>query len=290
MSSPDGRYMSSSQSSILSGKPTPPSAVPTATPPPTPLNSIAYSTLQQVPFGNGTASRQNGSVHILQQPNLYYPWLINYQNPQSNLQLYPQYNYPFHQPQASQQLTSSHFGNQTEVLRKPRSSFTDAQVVLLEEQFRQSKFIGGSDREKLSKDTGLSEQQIKVWFQNKRIRMEKLKEPKLYSQNNHPFHQRQTCQHQPIRQSVNLEKVPRYRVSITNAQLTKLEERFKKNQYILKRERLDLAKAIGLLESEIRNWFQNKRQKLKKRGIQKEDQEETDVEIDICTFDSFATN
>jgi hypothetical protein len=47
--------------------------------------------------------------------------------------------------------------------KRPRTTFSADQLKKLEDEFNQNPYLVGKDREKLAKDLGLSETQIKVW-------------------------------------------------------------------------------------------------------------------------------
>ena len=52
--------------------------------------------------------------------------------------------------------------------KRLKSRFTDRQVTELERVFRSKPYIMGTDRKTLAAQVGLSELQVKTWFQNKR--------------------------------------------------------------------------------------------------------------------------
>ncbi|XP_061653452.1 homeobox protein engrailed-2b [Phyllopteryx taeniolatus] len=56
----------------------------------------------------------------------------------------------------------------------------------------------------------------------------------------------------------------RPRTAFTVEQLHRLKSEFQTNRYLTERRRLDLARELGLNESQIKIWFQNKRAKMKK--------------------------
>ncbi|XP_002163770.1 NK1 transcription factor-related protein 1 [Hydra vulgaris] len=56
----------------------------------------------------------------------------------------------------------------------------------------------------------------------------------------------------------------RMRTSFTFEQLNELENKFNDSQYLTSHERLNLALNLGLSETKIKVWFQNRRTKLKK--------------------------
>lgn len=58
--------------------------------------------------------------------------------------------------------------------KRVRTIFTPYQLERLEQEFAVQMYLVGIDRLKLAKSLGLSEAQVKVWFQNRRIKFRKL--------------------------------------------------------------------------------------------------------------------
>lgn len=56
----------------------------------------------------------------------------------------------------------------------------------------------------------------------------------------------------------------RPRTAFTNEQLKRLKDEFENNRYLTEERRQNLATELGLNESQIKIWFQNKRAKMKK--------------------------
>lgn len=61
----------------------------------------------------------------------------------------------------------------------------------------------------------------------------------------------------------------RPRTAFTSEQLARLKKEFEENKYLTEKRRQDLARDLGLNESQIKIWFQNKRAKIKKASGQK---------------------
>ncbi|XP_058797311.1 homeobox protein engrailed-2b-like [Phymastichus coffea] len=57
--------------------------------------------------------------------------------------------------------------------KRPRTAFSAEQLAKLRDEFAKNKYLNEERRQKLSKDLGLNEQQIKIWFQNKRAKIKK---------------------------------------------------------------------------------------------------------------------
>uniref|UniRef100_UPI00358F76A4 homeobox protein DLX-5-like n=1 Tax=Myxine glutinosa TaxID=7769 RepID=UPI00358F76A4 len=57
--------------------------------------------------------------------------------------------------------------------RKPRTNFSAMQVALLQRRFQQSRYLSQPERTELASALGLTQAQIKVWFQNRRSKFQK---------------------------------------------------------------------------------------------------------------------
>ncbi|KAG8551719.1 hypothetical protein GDO81_004230 [Engystomops pustulosus] len=56
---------------------------------------------------------------------------------------------------------------------RPRTKFTSEQLQELEKSFKEHRYIGSSEKKRLSKVLKLSETQIKTWFQNRRMKFKR---------------------------------------------------------------------------------------------------------------------
>ncbi|TKR68382.1 hypothetical protein L596_024372 [Steinernema carpocapsae] len=61
-------------------------------------------------------------------------------------------------------------------------------------------------------------------------------------------------------------KVRKPRTIYSSSQLAQLQQRFKKTQYLALPERAELANELGLTQTQVKIWFQNRRSKAKKMG------------------------
>ncbi|XP_028391495.1 ventral anterior homeobox 2b-like [Dendronephthya gigantea] len=62
----------------------------------------------------------------------------------------------------------------TERQKRFRTSFTTCQLGRLEEEFEQDKYAVGMKRMRLARELGLTEKQIKVWYQNRRMKYKRV--------------------------------------------------------------------------------------------------------------------
>ena len=54
-----------------------------------------------------------------------------------------------------------------------RASFTHEQVLQLQKVFQKKKYLGNQERAALAQKINMTEQQIKIWFQNRRYKEKK---------------------------------------------------------------------------------------------------------------------
>ena len=54
-----------------------------------------------------------------------------------------------------------------------RASFTHEQVLQLQKVFQKKKYLGNQERTELAQKLNMTEQQIKIWFQNRRYKEKK---------------------------------------------------------------------------------------------------------------------
>ncbi|XP_015181680.1 PREDICTED: homeobox protein engrailed-1a-like [Polistes dominula] len=57
--------------------------------------------------------------------------------------------------------------------KRPRTAFSNEQLSRLKKEFAENRYLTEIRRQQLSRDLGLNEAQIKIWFQNKRAKIKK---------------------------------------------------------------------------------------------------------------------
>ncbi|XP_003705031.2 segmentation polarity homeobox protein engrailed [Megachile rotundata] len=63
--------------------------------------------------------------------------------------------------------------NGTPEEKRPRTAFSAEQLARLKREFAENRYLTERRRQQLSRDLGLNEAQIKIWFQNKRAKIKK---------------------------------------------------------------------------------------------------------------------
>ncbi|XP_047383242.1 double homeobox protein A-like [Sciurus carolinensis] len=137
--------------------------------------------------------------------------------------------------------------------RRDRTKFTKEQLKILIDTFNQMPYPGQATKQRLAVEVNAEESRIQVWFQNRRAR--------------HKFQERTLESSQGPGQDRTRERMqseaPRCRTTYSRSQLHTLIRAFKNNPYPGIHRREELAKEIGVPESRVQIWFQNRRSRLR---------------------------
>ncbi|XP_029702807.1 homeobox protein CDX-1a isoform X1 [Takifugu rubripes] len=149
-----------------------------AEPPASAWNSV-YAPREEFPFGYGTGSSPSGgqvsfsSAELTVPPSAGGGASFSTYDPVSD-----QESFIFKKrPQESIRPTAS--AGKTRTKDKYRVVYTDKQRMELEREFQSNRYITMRRKAELSITLGLSERQIKIWFQNRRAKERKMNRKKL---------------------------------------------------------------------------------------------------------------
>ncbi|XP_062033523.1 double homeobox protein A-like [Lepus europaeus] len=155
--------------------------------------------------------------------------------------------------------------------RRSRTRFTKEQLKILVNAFNQKPYPDYATRQKLASEINTEESRIQVWFQNRRARHRFQKTPELKealesSQGHGENCPQEETQNPPSPDLYTLQrKSRRCRINYSSSQLHTLIKAFMSNPYPGIDSREQLAKEIGVPESRIQIWFQNRRNIQRKR-------------------------
>ncbi|XP_047410761.1 double homeobox protein A-like [Sciurus carolinensis] len=146
--------------------------------------------------------------------------------------------------------------------RRNRTKFTKEQLKILIDTFNQMPYPGYATRLRLALEIDTEEPRIQLWFKNRRARYSfqkrgEQKEALESSQDPGQDHLPEQIPHEQVRQC---------RTIYSRSQLRALIKAFRKNPYPGIHCREQLADDIGVPESKVQTWFQNRRSR---SGVQR---------------------
>ena len=141
---------------------------------------------------------------------------------------------------------------------QPPNRFTTVQYAALETEFVKNKYISNPTRTRLSLQLELTETQVGDWFKNRRKRRTR------WMKNLCSAYTNDDRSANPSAKDEKSKKQPPTR--FTAVQYAALESEYEKNQYIPNPTRTRLSLQHKLKETQIKDWFRNRRSRPKKKG------------------------
>lgn len=178
---------------------------------------------------------------------------------------------------AADQLTMAE--TQNVMTKKKRQHFTEEQRNVLENTFAMNRLPNKEIRETLAEHVGVTETQVKVWFQNKRSSLKKVTDSNINSYG-HAAPNSENSSGNSTESETNdfvangnipinncCMKKPKDSIKFSADILEHLYKEFENNKFpdVIRRKILSIE--LGITERSVKIWFQNLRQVLKTRRI-----------------------
>ncbi|XP_062040343.1 double homeobox protein A-like [Lepus europaeus] len=153
---------------------------------------------------------------------------------------------------------------------RSRTRFTEEQLKILINAFNQKPYPGYATKQKLALDFNIEESRIQLWFQNRRARYPFQKRPELKEAPGSSQGHGEDCPQEQVQNLSTVQREPRRcRTNYSPSQLHTLIKAFTNDPYPGIDSREQLAKEIGVPESRIQIWFQNRRSRFNRQRKRK---------------------
>ncbi|KAL3070042.1 hypothetical protein niasHS_001858 [Heterodera schachtii] len=138
-----------------------------------------------------------------------------------------------------------------------KQHFSAAQLDLLERQFEKAKFIDFSTRSELAALAGITPEQVKIWFQNRRYKCRKEEKGAKFAGD---LSVQKPAQNVAKTETNEQKTVPKQQKNFSVDQLDKLEDELEKTKFPSFAEIEKCAEKTGLTHKQVDEWFEERRE------------------------------